>query len=221
MKGGSTHTRTHKGRTCFWFCCAHTHVHLHIYIISFLAKEICRTIEFINSQIGDVPRPLNIDISVLLLLTTTHHYLPIPPLVTSHIGLPFHTTLPWLATSAIQLPASSGLSTSSWWTQNTNTIESAKPNLPPNTVAIFYTYSTHGKASPHCIETLVSKPWLAALCTRSREGTTLPQNSVCSEMCFSVELYDLAVITGIVLQWSCRMLCIFNVQNAWQDNLHF
>jgi hypothetical protein len=195
-----------------------TLTYIYIYI---LAKEIYRTIEFINSQTDDVPRPLNIDISVLLLPTTTHHYLPIPPLVTSHIGLPFHTTLPWPVTSAIQLPASSGPPISSWWTQNTNTIESAKPNLPPNTVAIFYAYSTHGKASLHCIQTLVSKPWLATPCTHSREGTSLPQNSVWSEMCFSMELYDLAIITGIVLQWSCHLLCIFNVQNVWQDNLHF
>jgi len=40
--------------------------------------------------------------------------------------------------------------------------------------------------------------------------------------CVSMWNSVLAVITGIVwvLQWSCHLLCIFNVQNSWQDNLH-
>jgi hypothetical protein len=185
LKGCSTHILTHKGRNCFWFRCAHTHMCVYIYIYMFTCQG--------NLQ--------NYRVYWIHKLVMFHNLFR-----TCHLYYSSTCFLWSLHTITLN--------------QNTNTIDSTRPNLPPNTVAIFHTCITHERASLHCIQTLVSKPGFAALCTHSWEGTSLPQNSVCSEMCFSVELYDLAVVTGIVLQWSCHLLCIFHVQNAWQDDLH-
>jgi hypothetical protein len=109
-----THTESHtnKGRTCFWFCCAcaHTHTHSHIkqrknvFLVSLCArahthththKHICLITcqqnlwnnSLFNSQIGDVPQPLNIDIyqvcyslqtSTVICYTSTSHQTPRP-----------------------------------------------------------------------------------------------------------------------------------------------
>jgi len=65
------------------------------------------------------------------------------PLVTRHLGFPFHMTLPWPADSTFHLPAFSGPCTPLQWTQNTNTIESTETTLPPNSVARFYNYKVY------------------------------------------------------------------------------
>ena len=124
--------------------CSHTHIYV------YLARKSTELYRSFHSQTGDVPWPLNTDILVLLLPSNIHCYLPIPPLVTRCLGLPFPRHFPDLPPLLSNYLLPLVLAHPHDEPKNTNTLEFTKPTLPPNMAAKFYSYKSKLKTCNVC-----------------------------------------------------------------------